>query len=96
MRKSITLFIFSCLLIGCASLEQRQNTFVATGLSFQLLGLQIPDDSYTLAEEKLPKNGAQIRGVYHVPSSWETFIGALFRIIGIGVTQISGTIEKPT
>lgn len=90
--KKVIVFLLCFTMLGCASFDKGDKTFVATAFSLNLLGLQIPENSHANAESLLPKDGIAIKNVIGLPTGWETFPGAVMRIIGIGYTQISGEI----
>ena len=90
MKKKLTLVMLAFLLSNCSSLEVRNKNYIASGYSFNLLGLKIPDDSLVLAEKEIPKEAETKNIIHHTPSSWSSLVGTLNRIIGVGFTQISG------
>lgn len=77
---------------GCAELHQRRGMFTATGVSANILFMQIPRDPLDLASAKVPA-GATVTNVTASPNDWRTMPGFFHRLLGKGWAQIGGIID---
>ncbi len=87
--KTISISLTLLALASCSGVRTRGDNFTAHGDSLNLLGFQIPGDDYEAALKRVPE-GAQIHTVSSAPSDWDSVLGVINRIIGIGYTEISG------
>ena len=89
--KMVVLLFFS-LLGSCSTLEKRDKTFVATAFSFNLFGLQIPENPHVRIEKILPKEKKEIKTLIASPNNFETLPGIILRVIGLSYIQIAGEL----
>ena len=89
--KTIILLFFG-LLGSCSTLERRNETFIATAFSFNILGLQIPENPHVRIEKILPKEKKEIKTLIASPNNFETLPGVILRLIGLSYIQIAGEV----
>ena len=74
---------------GCSGLRESQNTFVAHGESFRILGFAIPEDDQQAALDQVPA-GATITSVGATPADWTSVAGFFGNLFGFHQTSIGG------
>ena len=89
----ITALAVSFFLFGaCSGIQTGDDTFVTHAESFVILGMEFPGDDLTTAEGLVP-DGAKIETVNSpMADDWTSLQGILNNILGVHMTQISGTL----
>jgi len=80
-------------LCSCTGIRRSGDQFTAHAESFNILGLQIPEDDYKAAMKQVPA-GADIHTVDSTPNDWTSIWGGFNKIIGFSGTEISGKVSK--
>lgn len=91
--KSVVIALVVVGLSSCTGIRRSGDQFTAHAESFNILGLQIPEDDYKAAMKQVPA-GADIHTVGASPNDWTSILGGLNKIIGFSGTQVSGKVSK--
>lgn len=93
MYKAIVIGLVVACLTSCTGIRRSGDQFTAHAESFNILGLQIPEDDYKAAMKQVPA-GADIHTVGASANDWTSVLGGLNKILGFSGTQISGKVSK--
>ena len=94
MKLKTTIFILIATGLGsCTGIRRSGDQFTAHAESFNILGLQIPEDDYKAAMKQVPA-GADIHTVEATANDWTSVWGGFNKIIGFSGTAISGKVSK--
>ncbi len=93
MKKFVLITIVALALSSCTGMRRSGDQFSAHAESFNILGLQIPEDDYKNAMKQVPA-GAEIHTIESTPNDWTSVIGGLNKILGISITRISGKTSR--
>ena len=91
-----TILFLLVLVLGtssCTGIRRSGDQFTAHAESFNILGLQIPEDDYKAAMKQVPA-GADIHTVDASANDWTSVWGGFNKIIGFSGTMISGKVSK--
>jgi len=80
-------------LTSCTGIRRSGEQFTAHAESFNILGLQIPEDDYKAAMKQVPA-GSEIHTVEASANDWTSILGGFNKIIGFSGTLISGKVSK--
>lgn len=89
MKKVLTLVLLAAA-TSCAGIRENGDGYTAHAECLNVLGFQIPGNDIDAAWELVPE-GATVETVHSTPSDWTSVVGVLNRVLGVGVTEISGT-----
>ncbi len=85
--------LLSLAMAGCAELHQRDDRFIATGVSANILFIQLPGNPMEMANAKVPP-GAEVTNINGSPNEINSVPGFLSRLIGFGWAQIGGKVPR--
>ncbi len=92
MKKLLLCTVVLSLTASCSGMRKSGDQFTTHAEAINLFGMHLPECDYAKAKSLVPA-GATIHTVSSSPTDWTSVLGVLNNIVGVSVTQISGTTK---